>query len=358
MRKRIFVFSVVLTLFVGCGTQAEQTVEEKKAKVVKLFDVDKAKNFQDTRKYPALIYSFQDSEMAFEVSGKVTKFYFNEGDFVKKGAVIASLDETIYLANYNSALANYKQAQRDFKRYDILFRSNTIAKREFEQRKQALAVMKSNFEIAKKRLEETKLIAEFDGVMAKKMVKDFARITAKEPIIRLQDNSSYKVKFFVPENDILTVKEKITEANVAKLVNFFVRLEELNISIPARFIDISTTAEEVSRTFEVTLEIPAQKNLNILPGMSANVEVIRNKEQHNGVYVPYRALFSDAKKQSFLWVVDATNRVHKKAVQVQEVREDVVKVITPLEANTRVVISGVRFLQEGDEVRPYKKIGN
>ncbi|WP_108063530.1 efflux RND transporter periplasmic adaptor subunit [Poseidonibacter lekithochrous] len=354
----ISLFSVIL-LFAGCvNEEKKETKIEEKTKVVKTFDLKNTNAYNESSKYPALIYSLQDSSMAFEVSGKITKFYFNEGDFVKKGSVVAKLDDTIYKANYNSSLANYNQAKLDFKRYKKLYESRSIAKRDFEQVKQTLDVNRSNLNIAKKRLEETKLIAEFDGVMAKKLVKDYERISEKQGIIRLQDNSAYKVKFFAPESDILSVKEKITEESAAKAVDFFVSVGKMKKKIPAKFIDISTTAEEVSRTFEVTLKIKSFENLNILPGMTANVEVVRKDKQTEPIFIPLNALFSDSSKDSFVWTINEQNRVHKQKVTTGRLEKNSIEIKEGLSKSSKIVSSGVRFLSENDEIKEYQKIGN
>ena len=346
-------------LFAGCADEPkEEVVKEPKAKVVKVFDLKETNSYKRTRKYPALVYSLQDSTMAFEVSGKIVKFYYDEGDFVKKGSTIAKLDDTIYKASYNSALANYKQAQLDFERYQKLYESNSIAKRDFEEKKQNLDVNRSNLDIAKKRLYETKLVAEFDGVMAKKLVKDFERINAKQPIIRLQDNSAYKVKFFAPESDVLEVQEKITKTNVKNFVDFFVTVGEVKDKIPAKFIDISTTAEEISRTFEVTLKIDPLKDKNIFPGMTAQVDVIEKQSAEKKVFIPLSAVFNDSGSDSFVWIVNDKNQVSRQKVLTGKLINDSIEIKSGLENSSKVVTSGVRFLNENDEIKVYEKIGD
>jgi len=359
MNFKIISLVMIGFLFSGCINEKEEEKQiENKPKVVKVFDLKNSTSYQRDARYPALIYSLQDSTMAYEVSGKITKFYFDEGDFVKKGSVIAKLDDTIYKANYNSALATYKQSQLDYKRYKKLYSTRSIAKRDFEQVKQALDVNLSNLKIAKKNLEETKLIAEFDGVMAKKLVKDYERITAKQPIIRLQDNSAYKVKFFAPESDILEVEEKITEESASKMVDFFVTVGKLKDKIPAKFVDISTTAEEVSRTFEVTLKINSIKDKNIFPGMTAHVDVIEKAQRTKAMYIPSVAVFTNSNRESFVWVVNNQNQVSKQKVVIGKLVKDSIEIKSGLENNVKIVTSGVRFLNENDEIKVYEKIGN
>lgn len=359
MNFKIISLVTIAFLFTGCMNEKQEEKQvEHKTKVVKVFDLKNSTSYQRNSRYPALIYSLQDSTMAFEVSGKITKFYFDEGDFVKKGSVIAKLDDTIYKANYNSALATYNQSKLDYSRYKKLYSTRSIAKRDFEQVKQALDVNFSNLKIAKKNLEETKLIAEFDGVMAKKLVRDYERITAKQPIIRLQDNSSYKVKFFAPESDILEVDQKITEESASQMVDFFVTVGKLKDKIPAKFVDISTTAEEVSRTFEVTLKINSIKNKNIFPGMTAHVDVIEKAQRTSAMYIPATAVFTNPKRESFVWIINYQNKVSKQKVEIGKMVNDSIEIKSGLKTDSKIVTSGVRFLNENDEIKVYKKIGN
>ncbi len=356
MKKEILIL-ILTVLYIGCSKEEVKTKKKEESKVVKIYEIDDNFNDKKSKTYPALIYSFQDSTMAFEVSGKITKFYFDEGDFIKKGAVIAKLDDTIYRANYNSALATYKQSKIDYDRFKKLFESKSIAKREFEKIKQTFKISKSNLEIAKKRLTDTKLTAEFNGIMAKKLVNDYARITVKQGIIKLQDNSAYKIKFFVPENDILSLEEKVTVKNASDFADFFINIGDLKENIPAKLIDISTTAEEVSRTFEVTLQIEVQKNKNILPGMTANVNVFSKGQNKKSIYIPLSAVFADSNNNSFVWLLNENNIISKQKVQLGNIKNDLIEIKNGLEKKQRVVTSGLRFLKDADKVIEYKKVG-
>lgn len=355
--KLISIIGIVFLLS-ACVEKEKELKEEKKIKVVKVLDLNKTDKFKNTYIYPALVYSLQDSSMAFEVSGKITKFYFKEGEFVKKGSVIAELDDTIYKARYNSAYTNLKQSELDYKRYKKLYDTRSIAKRDLEGIKQTFDINKSKFNIEKKKLAETKLIAEFDGIMAKKLVNDFERITAKQVVVRLQDNSAYKIKFSAPENDILQIEEKINVENANKTVDFFVTVGKIKNKIPAKFLDISTTAEEISRTFEVTLKIDLLKNKNILPGMTANVEVVKKNKKDQVLFIPLNALFSDSSKNSFVWTIDEKNKVHQQKVETGRLEKNSIEIKKGLSESLKIVTSGIRFLSENDEIKEYKKIGN
>ena len=358
MYLKFIVLSLIsVALFTGCIEQEEKTIEKPKVKIVKILDLNDSEKFLESFEYPAQVEALQDTTMAFEVSGKIVKFYYKEGQKVKKGAVIAKLDDTVFKANYNSAKANFNQANIDYQRYKTLFKSNSVAKVELERQRQNLDVRKAALQVAKKNLDETKLVAEFDGIMAKKMVDDFARVTAKQAIIRLQNNSSYKIKFFVPENDILQIKGELSPKYISSVANFYVTLgNNKDKKYEAQLIDISTTAEKVTRTFEATLEMKAQKNVNILPGMTAQVKAVAKKSSQKRVFIPYKSVFSDDTGYSFIWIVNEDNKVEKQQIKTGAVSGDSVEVLGGLDEVSRIVSSGVRFLESGDEVKEYKKL--
>lgn len=357
--KLISLVLLSIMIFTACEKKEEIIDAKPSVKVVKIFDLKHEKKNSNDFSYPAEILAFQDVSMAFEVNGKIVKFYYKEGEKVKKGSVVAKLDDTIYKANYNARKANYNQAKDDYRRYENLYKSKSVSKSDFEKKRQNLQVTKANMQIAKKNLEETRLVAEFDGIIAKKMVDDYARVTAKQPIVRLQDNSSYKIKFFVPENDVRLFEGELSIKSISKMLDFFVTFEnDKNKQYNAKIIDISTTAEKVTRTFESTLQMQNQENVTILPGMTAQVRVVVKNSKKNRAFIPFRAVFSDNTKKSYIWIVNEKNRVIKKEVRLGKLTEEFVEIIGGLDDISKVITSGVHFLEPNDEVKEYEKIGN
>ena len=356
--KTLFICTISMLLFTACTNEDEKIEEKPSVKTVKVFDLKNSGNFARSFSYPAEIYAFQDVTMAFEVNGKIVNFYYKEGEKLKKGSVIAKLDNAIYKANYNASRANYNQAYDDYKRFEKLFKSKAVATIDFEKKRQNLQVTRAKMQVAKKNLEETKLIAEFDGVMAKKMVDDFARITAKQAIIRLQDNSSYKIKFFVPENDIQMLKGEVSTNHISSLIDFYVTFaNDKNKKYNAKLIDISTTAQKITRTFEATLQMEIQDNMTILPGMTAEVKAIVKEQEKKRIFIPYNSVFTDDSKKSFVWAINDENRVYKQELNLGELSGDSIEVISGINGISKIVTSGLRFLQSNDEVKEYEKIG-
>jgi RND family efflux transporter MFP subunit len=351
--KKLILFLVALIL-IGCSDEKKEIVE-KNSNIVKIYDISKSENLKNRFEFPANVYSYQNVNMAFELSGKIVSFSKSVGDRVKKGEVLARIDDTIYKANLLSAKSTYNKAKLDYDRYKRLYKSNSVAKVRLESAKQALDSAKANYNIAQKNMENTKLIAEFDGVIAKKMVDDFARVTAKQTIVILQDNSKFKIKFNVPERYVLQGTTKVDIAHISMIADFYVKISDR--SYKSTLIDISTTADEITRTYELTLMIPKPKDKAILAGMTASVEAIVKDSAKKDIYIPLKALFSDHTDKKYVWLVDDKNIVHKKSVTTSTLLSEYIKVIEGLNTNDRVVVSGVHYLKDNQQITPYKKIG-
>lgn len=362
MLKHTTILALATLFFLsGCNSENKETKKpEIQTKIVKVLQLENKNSLDNWHEYPAQIFPYHNVNMAFELSGKIVEFNCKAGQRVTKGTLLAKLDDTIYKSNLQATHANYQKALTDYKRYEKLYTQNVIAKDEFERASQNLAVQKANYDIANKNLDNTKLIAEFDGIIAKKNVDDFARVTAKQSILILQDNSKYKVKFNIPESDILKSEKRKDLSDVAKNVDIIVTLGEDNSQeYKATLADISTLAQSVTRTYEITALIDNPKDKNVLPGMTAKVKTKLNSTHNTSeIFIPYKALFSDTSKGSFVWSVNDANKIHKKEVQTGRLESDLVQIVSGLHGDERIVTSGVHQLQVGDTIAVYKKIGN
>lgn len=358
MLCRFFVILITLFFFHGCSAEEQKPPQSNAPKIVKILDLNTSAAHTRSSEFPAEIYAFKDATMAFEVPGRIVAFNVQEGERVQKGTVLALLDDTLFQANYASALANYTQAQADYTRYAALHEARGVSQADLEHAKQALEVTKAQYHVAQKNLADTQLVAEFDGIVARKLVDDFARIGAKQPILRLQDNSALKVKFFAPEKEVVALKTELTPYALSKQIDFYVFLSDLPGEVfQATLLDLSTTAEKITRTFEVTLAIEPKTKVNLLPGMSARVRAVAKEAQPDTLLIPFSALFTDASNTPFVWKVNADSQVEKQSVILGAPVKDQIQVLQGLSPNDRIVTSGIEFLNPNDLVAPYKKIG-
>ncbi len=341
-------------MLAGCG--APPAAEEEPVRPVKIHTVGSLEPAA-LREYPGTIRAYQTAEMGFEVPGRVTDFLVQEGDMVEKDAVLARLDARDYEADLKVAQANLEKAQADLTRSENIFKENpgAISKDEIESDRRALKVTEAKLEIAQKAVEDTELRADFAGVMARKLVEDFANVLAKQPVLILQDNSILEIEVAVPERDFVRrkqqseSKEQMTERLAPKVIVSSLPDREF----PAVIKEFATTADPVTRTFPVKLNFDNPPDVNILPGMTARVRVVIDPQ--SAWSVPVTAAQADENDQPYVWKVDSeTMDVSRCPVELGPLTGDRVLLTGGVEKGDLVAISGVTSLREGMQVRKYE----
>ena len=341
-------------LLVGCGEPQEEA--EPPVRPIKIHTIGSLEPAA-MREFPGTIRAHQTAEMGFEVSGQVTDFLVREGDKVEKGAVLAKLDPTNYAAELNAAQANLEKAEADLARSMSLAKAEVgaITQEKIESDERIVKVAQAQVEIAQKSVADTELKAPFAGVMARKLVEDFANVQAKQPVLILQDTSALEIEIAVPERDLVRrkypdeTKEQATERLGPKVIVSAVADRQF----PARIKEFATTADPVTRTFPVKLSFDKPEDLNVLPGMTARVRVVVDPDR--AWSVPVTAAQTDENEQPYVWKVDpATMTVSKAPVQLGSLTGDRVLLTGGAEEGDLVAISGVTALREGMQVRKYE----
>jgi RND family efflux transporter MFP subunit len=307
--------------------------------------------------YPGTIRALQTAEMGFEVAGRVTAFLKLEGDPVKEGEVLARLDASDYEAELKVAQANLEKARVDLARNERIFKEDpgAISVDEIEGTKRAVKVTEAHLEIAQKAVKDTELRAPFSGVMARKLVEDFANVQAKEPVLILQDNSVLEIQVAVPERDFVRRKtqDETKEAMTKRLEPKVIVSALPDREFPARIKEYATTADSITRTFPVKLNFDNPADANILPGMTARVRVVIDPQ--SAWSVPVTAAQADENKQTYVWKVDPkTMRVSKCPVELGSLTDKSVLLKSGVKEGDMVAISGVALLRKDMQVRKYE----
>jgi len=307
--------------------------------------------------YPGTIRAFQTAEMGFEVSGRITEFLVQEGSMVEKGAVLARLEATDYQAELKVAQANLRKAQADLTRNENIFKEDpgAIAEAEIESSKRALQVTEAQLEIAQKAVADTELQAPFGGVMARKLVEDYANVQAKEPVLILQDNSVLEIEVAIPERDYVrqNKKDETKEEMTERLAPNAMVSSLPDRQFPARIKEYAMTADPITRTFSMKLNFDRPDDVNILPGMTARVRVVIDPE--SAWSVPVTAVQADENRQPYVWKVDPENmKVSRCPVELGPLTGDRALLISGVATGDQVAISGMTSLRDGVQVRKYE----
>lgn len=356
MRKRLRLFMICLPLVLGvvaCGEQQQQSAEPV-SRPVKLFTVGEMGRGQ-TLRFPGSVSAVKQSDMAFEVSGRIVDMPVTEGELVEAGSVLARLDPRDYESELNRARAERDAARTDFNRYDRAFKANAVTAQQLDIARRALDVAEAGFQKATKAVEDTVLRAPFTGRVARKLVEDYANIQAKQPVLVLQSDEALEMRVQVPEADWVREKPVASAAEIEHAFNIDVVLSSLpNQPIPARITAFSSSADPATRTFEVTVGFESPQGFSVSPGMTGHVAYTPSPElAEDGLLIPADAVVAAPDNTPYVWLFDAeSGMVARQPVGVGELTGNSIQVTSGLEIGNRIAVSGVHTLNEGFPVHP------
>lgn len=152
--------------------------------------------------------------LAFEAPGRLAHLGTNEdggqldvGDVVVAGQMLAQLDTAQLQSTLTQAKSRLEQAQSDWNRAEEQRKRNIITAEEYESRRVALVVAKTDVDIAAKRLEDATLVAPTDGVIIRRMASVGESVNAHLPIFEIDEIDQMRLIVDVPESRIQSIRK-------------------------------------------------------------------------------------------------------------------------------------------------------
>jgi RND family efflux transporter MFP subunit len=346
----------VLTL-VACGEPPAESLIEV-ARPVKSIVVE-GPDGGSLRNFTGRVDSANKAELAFRVSGKIANLAVNEGETVTKGQLLAQLDQTEYRLVLQDKDAVFDRTKKNFERAEELIKTGNISQRDYDTISSNLKSAAAALEQAQQNLSYTSLEADFSGSVAKRHVEAFEEVLAKQTVFSMIDESSLLVRIDIPESLILHLPQGSTVDETRSKIKVTASFESSSDKqYPLSFREVSKRADTKTQTFEATFNLPKQKDLMILPGMTANVKVDLSKVLADAIhYIPVTAVSANSGLEARVWTVDEeTMTVHEQNISVGRMLGSSVAVTGGLEIGSRIVTAGAAFLAEGMKVTLMKEV--
>jgi RND family efflux transporter MFP subunit len=341
---------LAMSLAMAASCKKEEDVEvEPPPRPIKIYRLEG--QLGNTRPdYPGRIKAVRVVELAFEVEGRITDWNVEEGQRVKKGQILSRLDPRDYQADVEAARARLRLAEAEYRRESKLFASGSGTQRDLDVATRSRDVSRAELRISQKALEDTRLRAIFDGVIARKLVTDFRNVAAREPVLLLQDESVMEVVVDVPERDLAGTQR---EANLEEFNEKAKPMVELSAlpgrQFPVRLTELATAADPNTRTFRATFSMKKPEGVGVLAGMTAKLVLTGLRTTApDDFLLPVEAVLADSQKEPYVWVVDPESMaVSKLLVKVGPITGDRIVVTEGIEGGQAVAMSGVHLLKEG-----------
>ena len=306
-----------------------------------------------SRSFPGTVRATERVDLAFSIDGLLSELHAIEGNLVRKGDVVAQLDQRDAKNAYQASQARYEVAQKDFQRAKMLIGRKVIPQADYDDIEANYNIALAEMRIREKALDDTVLTAPFDGIVSKRSVENFQHIKAKDQIVSIKDISAIDVVIQVPER-------LIAHGGSDRFAEVRVRFDAIpQVWFDATIKEFSIETDPITRTYDVVVSLSPPDGATIFPGMTATVKAqfeagppeLANETQK--MLIPLAAVVSDAASNAFVWKIPETGgHPVKTSVEIGEVRRGGIEVLSGLKTGDLVAVAGVHSLRSDMLVRP------
>lgn len=296
----------------------------------------------------------QTSQLASQIMGTITSVAVHEGDHVRRGQVLAVIDEAqpkagldqanaAVAASQQSAAAadaNFALAESTYKRYQDLYAKKSVSPQEFDEVKARYSAAMAQREAAhsgsaqaaagqaqaRTMYDFTRVRAPFEGFVTAKLADVGTMATPGTPILVVEDPSRFRLEATVDESAMGAVHlgQKVP-----------VTIDVLgDKQLEGKVVQIVPAADPMSRTFLVKVELP--RDPQIRSGLFGRVRFARGERE--SMTVPKTAVFTRG-QLSGVYVVGSDQIAELRYITLGQPSGDSYEVLSGLENGERVVVS-------------------
>ncbi|MGJ8681369.1 efflux RND transporter periplasmic adaptor subunit [Paraglaciecola sp.] len=328
-----------VALLSSCG-EAEAITDKKKKEVVISVPVetsnlilgDISSNYATT----AVLEAKEEAFVVPRASGIIQEIFVEEGDYVKKGQVLAQIEPRRYHLNLDRAKANLVGIEKELNKIDKVYNKKLISDDTYDKVTAQYKSAKATLSLAELDLKEATIVAPISGFIAERNAK-VGNLTESFQRARMfhivQQKELYGI-VHLPEKELSKVHED--QQAILELTAFSGQKS------PAYVERISPVIDSKTGTFKVTLRVPNPNN-TLKAGMFAQVKL--NYDTHeNAVLLPRKALLSiDDSVNVFVINEGVANKL---SVSVGYQEGEYVEILSGLTGEEQVVITGHHNLRD------------
>ena len=281
-----------------------------------------------------------------EFAGILTKVLVREGQFVRKGQVLATIDDGGLSQQITQMQINSRLAKTVFDRQERLWNQKIGSEIAFLQAKATYEGQQQVVAQLEKQLARTRVTAPFSGTIDDIITEQGSVVApGQSQLMRIINLTNMYIETDVPEKYITAITK-----NKQVLVEFPV----LGTSVTSKIRQAGSYINPANRTFKIEIAIP-NKDQSIKPNLTAKLK-INDYSNENAILIPQSIVSENAAGQQYVYVItdkkdDNRAKTKKKIIETGRTQAEIIEVLSGLSAGDEIIKEGARSVKEGQEVK-------
>ena len=277
-------------------------------------------------------------EIRPQITAAIVEILFEEGQTVAKGDTLVRLESSEPLADLAAAKATLIDSESQYRRSTELFKTRVVSESQLEQLEAKRDADRAAVNAARARLDHTVIRAPFAGQLGLRRVSLGSIVGPSTVITTLDDTSSIKLDFNVPEVFLARLERGL--AVTARSAAW------PDLTFSGEVVAIDTRVDPISRTVIARALLPNSER-RLRPGMFLTVTVL--KDDVKSLMIPEQAIVPERSKQ-FVFIVGEGNVVERLQIESGRRRPGEVEVLDGLQPGALVITEGTQKVRPGQQV--------
>lgn len=330
---------LLLTMLGAC--KSEKKVEETDPTIAVKIISSAALTQSQPVQTSGLLGSENEAHLSFKIGGIIKEILVKEGDKVRRGQLLATLNSTEIAAQMAQAEENFQKAKRDAQRTRNLFRDSVNTKEQLENSLTVLNVAEKQLEIVRFNLSQAKIYATTDGVVIRKLQNTGEQVEGGTPVLFISSTS----------NKDWVIKCGLTDKDWTRLKGGE-KAEIIFDAYPQTFLGsistLSQGSDSVSGLYQAEIRLDKQP-AKLANGLFAKVSIYP-KQKTAMISVPVDALIEGESDSAFVFVAD-NGKALKKQVKIAFLEGEKAFILSGIDAGAKIIREGSAYLADGSAIK-------
>ena len=335
--KRLIPMTIIALALCACQKsepkQQEETISVKTEKAA-LGELTSA------TPYVGVVEEEQSTLVSFTGMAILKTLHAREGQSVRKGQLLATIDDTQARNALAAAKSTLDQASDAHARMKTLHESNSLPDMKWVEIESKLQQAKASYDMCLKNVEDCSLYAPCSGVVGSKIMNVGETVLPSQPVLHILSIDRVKVRVSIPEKEIATITPETATLIMPDALP--------GETFEGGTIEKGVSADAVSHTYDIriALENPGHK---MLPGMVAKV-AMKDKAEERKITLPVKAVQQTTEKTLFVWV-EKDGKAQRRSITVGETSGNRIAIESGLQEGDNVIVDGYQKVGEGTPIK-------